>query len=70
VLRGLLYLRNNHNVIHRDIKPSNILVNCEGDVKLCDFGVSRQLMTARANTFVGTMRYMSPERIKVFFNFQ
>ncbi len=64
VCRGLVYLRDSAHVLHRDIKPSNILLNTLGDVKLCDFGVSRELMTAKAMTFVGTMRYMSPERIE------
>eukprot|EP01147_Barroeca_monosierra_P002563 gene2563-5482_t len=62
VLKGLEYLERN-KVIHRDIKPANILVNTSGRVKLCDFGVSKKLNASCANTFIGTMRYMSPERI-------
>ena len=42
-----------------DIKPSNILVNSSGHVKLCDFGVSTQLVDSVAITFVGTRSYMA-----------
>ena len=47
-----------------DIKPSNILINSRGDVKLCDFGVSGQLIDSMANSFVGSRSYMSPERLR------
>jgi serine/threonine protein kinase len=30
-------------VIHRDIKPANILLNSECSLKLCDFGLARDL---------------------------
>jgi len=63
VLNGLLYLEE-QQVIHRDLKPANILCNTLGEIKLCDFGVSRKLLTTRAYTFVGTMRYMAPERLE------
>ncbi|TFK37259.1 STE/STE7/MEK1 protein kinase [Crucibulum laeve] len=64
VLEGLMYLYDVHRIIHRDIKPSNILCNSQGDIKLCDFGVSGELINSIANTFVGTSVYMSPERIQ------
>uniref|UniRef100_U3IU71 mitogen-activated protein kinase kinase n=1 Tax=Anas platyrhynchos platyrhynchos TaxID=8840 RepID=U3IU71_ANAPP len=44
--------------------PSNILVNSRGEIKLCDFGVSGQLIDSMANSFVGTRSYMSPERLQ------
>lgn len=42
-----------------DIKPSNILVSKEGQIKLCDFGVSGELINSMAKTFVGTSYYMA-----------
>ena len=59
VLRGLAYLYEKHRIVHRDIKPSNVLVNSQGKIKLCDFGVSGQVVNSLANTFVGTGAYMS-----------
>ena len=44
---------------YTDIKPSNILVNLEGCVKLCDFGVSVQLVKSMAESYVGTNAYMA-----------
>lgn len=43
-----------------DLKPSNVLVNSQGQIKICDFGVSGQLnKNSVADTFVGTSSYMS-----------
>ncbi|KAM3074678.1 MAP kinase kinase (MEK), variant 2 [Clarireedia jacksonii] len=63
-LGGLTYLYIKHHIMHRDIKPSNILVNSKGQIKLCDFGVSGELVNSVADTFVGTSTYMAPERIQ------
>ncbi|KAI1006033.1 Mitogen-activated protein kinase kinae [Podosphaera aphanis] len=63
-LGGLTYLYTKHHIMHRDIKPSNILINSKGQIKLCDFGVSGELVNSVADTFVGTSTYMAPERIQ------
>lgn len=46
-----------------DIKPSNILCNSKGQIKICDFGVSGELINSIADTFVGTSTYMSVRAI-------
>ncbi|GAA5863216.1 hypothetical protein JCM3774_000815 [Rhodotorula dairenensis] len=63
ILEGLVYLHS-QKIIHRDIKPSNVLVTRDGLIKLCDFGVSGELVDSLAGTFVGTTYYLSPERIR------
>ncbi|WP_082929455.1 serine/threonine-protein kinase [Mycobacterium sp. 852013-51886_SCH5428379] len=53
-------------VLHRDIKPSNILVTQGGDrLKVADFGIAKTGGAAHTLTgqLVGTIAYMSPERI-------
>ena len=65
VLQGLSYLHARHK-LHRDIKPGNLLMNSKGVVKIADFGVSKNTAGTSdlSKTFVGTVGYMSPERIQ------
>ncbi|MBR5514967.1 MAG: leucine-rich repeat protein [Clostridia bacterium] len=57
-----LELCSKYNIIHRDIKPANIFISKNGDYKLGDFGVARELgKTTGAMSTKGTYSYMAPE---------
>lgn len=63
-VQALNYLKEKLKIIHRDVKPSNILLHSRGDIKLCDFGISGQLVDSIARTKdAGCRPYMAPERI-------
>ena len=52
-------------IIHRDIKPANIFLNDLGQIKLGDFGVSKNLESLKmATTFIGSMNYLAPEIVE------
>lgn len=59
------YLHKDLKIIHRDIKPGNILINSQGDVKISDLGICGKIENTKdqINTWVGTLSYMSPERL-------
>jgi len=57
-----LELCEKNRIIHRDIKPDNIFISPNGDFKLGDFGVARELeKTTIGLSRKGTFNYMAPE---------
>ena len=54
------------NLIHRDVKPENILLAADGQAKLADLGLMKDLLGAeqltRTRTCLGTIAFVAPEQ--------
>jgi serine/threonine protein kinase len=68
VLDAVEYLHSRKPIIiHRDIKPENIILDCDGNLKLTDFGWSNYYsgdQGAQRYTVCGTYEYLCPEMVK------
>ena len=74
VCRGLAYAHRKQDkkgrplhIVHRDVNPRNIMLACEGDVKLTDFGIAkaRNLMYNKEGRIIaGRYEYISPEQAR------
>jgi formylglycine-generating enzyme required for sulfatase activity len=53
-------------LVHRDLKPSNILLDSQGNPRVCDFGlaVDEEIQRMRRGEVAGTLPYMAPEQVR------
>ncbi|PGH14843.1 CAMK/CAMKL protein kinase [Polytolypa hystricis UAMH7299] len=65
-LVGAVAYVHNKSCVHRDLKLENILLDKHENVKLCDFGFTREYQgkASYLQTFCGTICYSAPEMLK------
>lgn len=64
VASGMHYLHS-HKIIHRDLKSENILIGYNEELKISDFGTSKQWNDKSMKmSFAGTVAWMAPEVIR------
>ena len=64
MLSGVLYLHQNH-LAHRDIKSANVMLSVKAEIKLIDFGLTRDMRDGPQVHMVGSPYWMPPEMIRL-----
>lgn len=60
MLKGIAYMHS-LNIIHRDIKPENLLISKNDQLKICDLGFARSMLSNDKMTdYVATRWYRAP----------
>lgn len=50
-------------ILYRDLKPENIIIDCEGHLRLADYGLSKVMTDDMTYSFCGSAEYMAPEML-------
>ena len=65
-LAQVLAFTHQQGITHRDIKPENVLLQDNGNIALCDFGISKDIISGAYESTLnlsaaGTLAYCAPE---------
>ena len=65
-LAHVLAFTHQQGITHRDVKPENVLLQDNGNIALCDFGISKDIISGAYESTLnlsaaGTLAYCAPE---------